>query len=113
VLVSFEDRAQMPGVAGLYAEGRIEARSTARLSIPAASILHDGDNAFAWRVTDGALQQVPLDLGVRDERTGRYAVDGGLAEGDTVLRHPGSTLKDGQAVELVDQRQSVTMTAEE
>ena len=113
VLVSFEDRAQMPGVAGLYAEGRIDARSAAGLSVPAASILHDGDDAFAWRVRDGALQQVPLDLGARDERTGRYAVDGGLAEGDTVLRHPGSTLKDGQAVELVDKRQPVTMTAEE
>ena len=113
VLVSFEDRDQMPGVAGLYAEGRIEARSAARLTLPAASILHDGDRAFAWRVSDGALQQVALELGARDERTGRYAVERGLAEGDVVLRFPGSTLKDGQAVELADRPQSVTMTAEE
>ena len=113
VLVGFEDPEQMPRVAGLYAEGRIAARSTALLSIPAASILHDGDNAFAWRVRNGALQQVALDLGARDERTGRYAVDGGLAEGDTVLHYPGSTLKDGQAVQLADQPQSETMTAEE
>ena len=112
VLVSFEDPGQMPRVAGLYAEGRIEARSTARLTVPAASILREGDNAFAWRFKDGALQQVALDLGAHDERTGRYAVDGGLAEGDTVLRYPGSTLKDGQAAELAG-RAEVTMTAEE
>jgi membrane fusion protein, multidrug efflux system len=111
VLVGFADREQMPRVAGLYAEGRIETQSQARLSVPAASILHDGDHAFAWRVKDGALQQVPLDLGVRDERTGRYVVESGLAEGDTVLRYPGSTLKDGQAVQLAER--SETMTAEE
>ena len=113
VLVSFEDSEQMPAVAGLYAEGRIEARSAARLTVPAASILHEGDNAFAWRFKDGALQQVALDLGVHDERTGRYAVDGGLTEGDAVLRYPGSTLKDGQAAQLAGRAESVTLTAEE
>jgi RND family efflux transporter MFP subunit len=113
VLVSFADPDRMPTVAGLYAEGRIEARSAARLTVPAASIVHDGDNAFAWRFKDGALQQVALDLGAHDERTGRYAVDGGLAEGDILLRYPGSTLKDGQAAQLADGTDPVTMTAEE
>jgi RND family efflux transporter MFP subunit len=113
VLVRFENPQQMPGIAGLYAEGRIEARSTAQLSVPAASIVHEGDNAFSWRLTEGALQRVAVDLGARDERTGQYAVDGGLAEGDTVLRYPGSTLKDGQAAELAGRPSSVTATAEE
>jgi membrane fusion protein (multidrug efflux system) len=113
VLVSFADPERIPGVAGLYAEGRIEARSASRLTVPAASILRDGDNAFAWRFKAGTLQQVTLDLGARDERTGQYAVEGGLAEGDTVLRHPGSTLKDGQAAELAGSAESMTMTAEE
>ncbi len=113
VLVSFANPEQMPEVSGLYAEGRIEARSTALLTVPAASIVHEGDDAFAWRVKDGVLQRVALDLGARDERTGEYAVDGGLAEGDTVLRYPGSTLKDGQAAQLADRPSSMTMTAEE
>ena len=59
-----------------------------------------------------ALQQVVLDLGAHDERTGRYAVEGGLAEGDIVLRYPGSTLKDGQAAQLAGRAESM-MTAEE
>lgn len=113
VLVSFADPEQMPGVTGLYAEGRIEARSTARLTVPGSSILHEGDDAFAWRLRDGSLQRVALDLGARHERTGQYAVEGGVAEGDTVLRYPGSTLKDGQAAQLADRPQSLTITAED
>ncbi len=113
VLVSFADPEQMPGVAGLYAEGRIEAHRTARLALPAASIQHEGDQAFAWRLRDGSLQRVPLDLGARDERNGHFAVRGGLAEGDTVLRYPGSTLKDGQAAEFANGLQSLTMIAED
>ncbi len=112
VLVSFDDPGQMPRVAGLYAEGRIEARSTARLTLPAASIMRDGDRAFAWRFEDGILQQVALDLGAQDERTGRYAIDAGLAAGDTVLRYPGSTLKDGQAAQLAGGAEPVTISAE-
>jgi RND family efflux transporter MFP subunit len=113
VLVSFENPGEMPEVSGLYAEGRIEARSTALLTVPAASIVHEGDNVFAWRVKDGALQRVAVDLGARDERTGQYAVEGGLAEGDTVLRYPGSTLKDGQPTEFAGRPSPVTATAEQ
>lgn len=112
VLVSFDDPGRMPRVAGLYAEGRIESRSAARLTLPAASIQRGGDRAFAWRFEDGALQEVALDLGAHDERTGRYAVDAGLAEGDQVLRYPGSTLKDGQAAQLAGGAEPVKMSAE-
>lgn len=112
VLVRFDDAEQKPGVAGLYAEGRIETRSTASLTVPAASVQHEGDNAFAWRVKDGTLHKVELDLGARDPRTGQYAVKGGLAEGDTVLRYPGSTLRDGQTAELVGGPQAATMAAD-
>lgn len=112
VLVRFGDPKQMPAVAGLYAEGRVETRSTQTLTVPAASVVREGDNAFAWRVNNGTLQKVTLDLGVRDARTGQYAVKNGLAEGDTVLRYPGSTLKDGQPTLLAGGAQQATMTAE-
>ncbi len=112
VLVSFDDSVRMPRVAGLYAEGRIEAHSEARLTLPVHSIQRDGDHAFAWRFEDGVLEQVALGLGAYDERNGRYAVDAGLAAGDTVLRYPGSTLKDGQAAELAGGAEPVTMSAE-
>jgi membrane fusion protein, multidrug efflux system len=111
VLVRFEDSKLRPSVAGLYAEGRVETRSTQSLTVPAASVVHEGDDAFAWRVKNGTLQKVKLDLGVRDARTGQYAVKNGLAEGDAVLRYPGSTLKDGQPAQLAGVEQQATMTA--
>jgi RND family efflux transporter MFP subunit len=99
VLVSFDDTTQQPNVAGLYAEGRVETQSVATLSVPPASVVREGDNAFAWRVKEGALQKVALQLGQRDSRNGSFEVRSGLAEGDSVLRFPSVTLKDGQEVQ--------------
>jgi membrane fusion protein, multidrug efflux system len=98
VLVSFDDAKQQPNIAGLYAEGRIETRSSAALTLPDASVVREGDSAFAWRVNDGKLQKVALTLGERDARSGAYALKAGLSEGDQVLRFPNNTLKDGQEV---------------
>jgi hypothetical protein len=111
--VRFDDPKQQPGVTGLYAEGRVETRSAETLTVPAASVVREGDSAFAWRVKNGTVQRVKLDLGVRDARTGRYVVNDGLAEGDSVLRHPGSSLKDGQPARLAGSPEQTTMTAEQ
>jgi len=100
VLVSFVNTKDQPDVAGLYAEGRVETESAAALTLPAASIVREGDNAFAWRVKDGKLQKVKLGLGDKDLRTGSYVVSTGIAEGDSVLRYPASTLKDGQVATM-------------
>jgi membrane fusion protein (multidrug efflux system) len=98
VLVAFDEASKQPNVAGLYAEGHVETRSSATLSLPSASIVREGDNAFAWRVNGEKLQKVALTLGDRDARTGAFALRGGLAEGDKVLRFPNASLKDGQEV---------------
>ncbi len=99
VLVAFDDASKQPNVAGLYAEGHVETRSSATLSLPSASIVREGDSAFAWRVNGEKLSKVALTLGERDARTGAFVLRGGLAEGDQVLRFPNATLKDGQAVQ--------------
>ena len=112
VLVRFDDPKQQPGVTGLYAEGRVETRSATTLTVPAASVVHEGDSAFAWRVRNGTVQKLELDLGVRDARTGQYVVNSGLAAGDSVLRHPGSSLKDGQPARLAGSPETTTVTAE-
>ena len=112
VLVRFDDPKQQPGVTGLYAEGRVETRSAKTLTVPAASVVREGDSVFAWRVRNGTVQKVKLDLGVRDARTGQYVVNGGLAAGDSVLRHPGSSLKDGQPARLAGSPENTTVTEE-
>jgi hypothetical protein len=99
VLVSFDDASQQPNVAGLYAEGRVETRSTQTLALPNSVIVHEGDNSFAWKVHEGKLKKVALTLGERDARTGAFALQAGLAEGDQVLKFPNPTLKEGRTVQ--------------
>jgi len=99
VLVDFNDKTQ-PRVAGLYAEGRIEADSVSAVMIPDSALVKAGDQTYTWTVKDKALHKTVLRIGARDIRTGHWEVQSGLASGDTVLRTPGSTFKDGQQVEL-------------
>lgn len=100
VIVDFVDRASAPRVAGLFAEGRIDAGSAPVLTVPEGALQRAGEAAHVWRVEGGAVRKVVVKLGERDPRTGDYPVLAGLAAGDRILRSPGSTLVDGQAVEF-------------
>jgi len=99
VLVDFVGD-QQPKLAGLYAEGRIEAAKSSGLTVPATALVRDGDAVSVWRVNENSVQKVSLEIGERDARSGDYVLRSGLAEGDRLLRHPSATLKDGQAVKL-------------
>jgi len=95
VLVDFTGQKQ-PKLAGLYAEGKLETETHSSLTVPADAVVRDGDKASAYRVKDGKVQKVQVSIAERDARTGDYVVAGGLAEGDQVIRHATSALKDGQ-----------------
>jgi membrane fusion protein (multidrug efflux system) len=99
VLVEFAEAAQ-PRVAGLYAEGRVESQTSSSLMIPPSALVQAGDSNYVWRVKNGTLAKVPLTIGTRDERSGRWQVLSGLQSGDMVVRVPTSGFKDGQKVEL-------------
>ncbi|MES2758742.1 MAG: efflux RND transporter periplasmic adaptor subunit [Pseudomonadota bacterium] len=103
VLVGFANGAQ-PKVAGLYGEGRIEADSVAALMLPEGALVRAGDKSYAWRMKDKTLAKVDLVIGTRDPRTGNYEVRQGLAAGDTVMRNPSSSFKDGQKVDMAPAR---------
>jgi membrane fusion protein (multidrug efflux system) len=103
VLVGFTGGTQ-PKTAGLYAEGRIDAELADVLMLPESALVRDGDKTYAWKVKGGALAKADLAMGARDPRTGNYEVKGGVASGDTVLRHPTSSLKDGQKVDMAAAR---------
>lgn len=99
VLVEFADNVR-PGVAGLYAEGRVETESASSLMIPPSALVQAGDNNYVWRVKGGTLSKVALTIGTRDERSGRWQVLSGLQAGDMVVRVPASGFKEGQKVQL-------------
>jgi RND family efflux transporter MFP subunit len=99
VLVSFSDATQ-PKVAGLYAEGTIESSTVQALTLPESVLVRVGDKASIWRVSNNTLNQVALQIGARDPRTGNIEIRSGLKEGDTILRNPSSNFKEGQTAEL-------------
>jgi len=99
VLVAFANSTQ-PRVAGLYAEGRVDAVVSDALTLPESALVRAGDKTYAWKIKGNTLTRADLGVGVRDPRTGNFEVKSGVATGDTVLRHPSSNLKDGQKVEM-------------
>jgi RND family efflux transporter MFP subunit len=100
VLVAFSD-AKKPRVAGLYAEGSIEASSVKAVTLPESVLVRAGDKTSVWRVRANKLNQIELSLGARDPRTGNFEVRTGLVDGDIILRSPSSSFKEGQTAELV------------
>jgi len=102
VLVAFTGSAR-PRVAGLYAEGQINsgAKTQTVPVVDESAVQRAGDTSFVWRVDASAVHKVAVTLGARDVRSGRYAVQAGVQTGDRLLRNPGSSLKDGQAITMV------------
>ena len=103
VVVAFADPSKAPKVAGLYAEGRIAALGTAgvmaMLADPAI-VRGAGATTQVWRVSHGRINKVAVQLGERDLRSGEWALKSGLADGDLILRNPGTTLVEGQKAEF-------------
>ncbi len=85
---------------GLFAEGRVQTEVKQGISVPESSLVRQGDQAYVWRVKDGVLNRLEVELGARDALTGAFAVKAGLVDGDLVLRHPLGTLVNGARVEL-------------
>jgi RND family efflux transporter MFP subunit len=100
VLVGFAKDSAQPRVSGLYGEGTILTDSKAALMLPESTLVKAGDQTFAWRVKGGTLNKVNLRIGGRDKRTGNFEVTSGLAQGDLVMRNPGSSFRDGQHVDM-------------
>ena len=103
VLVGFTGPKE-PHVAGLYAEGHIDSETSDALTLPESAMVRNGDKTYAWKLKGNTLAKADLTVGERDPRSGNFAISGGLASGDMVLRHPNSSLKDGQKVEMAAAR---------
>ena len=90
----------VPLVAGLFAEGRVQTESRTALMVPESSLVRQGDHSYVWRVKDNTLNKIEVQIGARDIREGSFEVKAGVQAGEQVLRHPHSQLKDGASVTL-------------
>lgn len=111
VVVSFDNPAAAPQVAGLFAEGRVETGGVQTLTLPGSAVVRAGEQAHVWRLNGGKLAKVVVKLGERDARSGELPVLAGLAAGDRLLRNPGSTLVDGQKFEFAAAVQAASASA--
>lgn len=72
-------------VGGVFAQGRVGTRSTTALAAPLNAIQESGQVASALRVRGGVVEQVSIQLGIRDEQAEMVEIVAGLSRGDTLL----------------------------
>ena len=87
-------------VAGLYAEGHVEAQNSNALMVPESALIREGDKNFVWQFTTNELKKTEVELGGKDERWGTQEVVSGITSGAQILRHPQGALTDGAKAEL-------------
>ena len=87
-------------VAGLYAEGHVEAQNSNALMVPESALIREGDKYFVWQFANNELKKTPVELGGKDERWGTQEVLSGVISGAQILRHPQGALTDGAKAEL-------------
>ncbi|MBH9553839.1 efflux RND transporter periplasmic adaptor subunit [Inhella gelatinilytica] len=104
VMARFDNPAQAPKVAGLYAEGRVNTGAKSALVLAESSLVRQGEEAFVWRLDGDRLKKVSVQLGERDARRGEWVIQSGLKLGDEVLRSPAGQLADGQALRRAGQK---------
>jgi RND family efflux transporter MFP subunit len=75
-------------VGGLFAQGRVVSEARTGISVPVTAVDQKGVGPTVSRIRGGKVEQVRVQLGVRDEQGERVEVTSGLAAGDTVLVGP-------------------------
>lgn len=87
-------------VAGLYAEGHVEAQNSDALMVPESALIREGDKHFVWQFANNELKKTQVELGGKDERWGTQEVLSGVTAGAQILRHPQGALTDGAKAQL-------------
>jgi hypothetical protein len=87
-------------VAGLYAEGRVVAKSADGLVVPEDAVNITANPPWALRVAGGKTEKVNLTLGLRDPRMEQVQIVSGVNEGDVLLRGAAQGIAPGTPVNI-------------
>jgi membrane fusion protein (multidrug efflux system) len=87
-------------VAGLFAEGTVAAVRRETLVIPAGAVDEERLRPTVAAVRGGRVEEVPVEVGIRDERNERVEIRTGLVPGDLVLVGPARATAPGTPVIL-------------
>jgi membrane fusion protein, multidrug efflux system len=72
-------------VAGLFAEGRVEAQARQAIVVPASAVDERGVQPTVLKVEGGVARRAPVTLGLRDAASDRVEITSGVNAGDTLL----------------------------
>ena len=85
-------------VAGLFAEGRVTSERRQAILVPATAVDTSGPGAWVLRLRDGKAERVPVQVGVRDDRSERIEILSGVAAGDVLLSGAARAITPGTPV---------------
>jgi RND family efflux transporter MFP subunit len=72
-------------IAGLFAEGRVEAETRRGIVVPLSALDETGPVPTVTRLRDGKAERVAVTLGIRQAERELVEIANGLAEGDVVI----------------------------
>lgn len=88
-------------VGGLFAQGRVETHTATGLAVPTSALTETGGGPpSVMKLAAGRAQQVPVQLGLRDDQAEMVEVSGKLAAGDTVLLGSAQGVEPGTPVQV-------------
>lgn len=88
-------------IAGLFAEGRVDAETRRGVIVPLGAVDESGPTAVVTRIRDGKAERVQVTLGLRQSEAELVEVLSGIAEGDVVILGAARTLAPGTPVKVV------------
>ncbi len=88
-------------IAGLFAEGRVDAETRSGVIVPLAAVDESGPTPLVTRIRDGKAERVPVRLGLRQAEAELVEVIEGIAAGDVVILGAARTLSSGTPVRVV------------
>jgi RND family efflux transporter MFP subunit len=88
-------------IAGLFAEGRVDAETRRGVIVPLGAVDETGPTATVTRIRDGKAERVTVTLGIRQSEAELVEVRSGLAEGDILILGAAKTLSPGTPVRVV------------
>lgn len=88
-------------IAGLFAEGRVDAETHRGIVVPLGAVDETGPAPTVTRITNGKAERVAVTLGLRQAETERVEITQGLAAGDIVITGSSKGVAPGTAIEVV------------
>lgn len=82
-------------VAGLYADGRVASEATTGLAVPEDALASRAASPTVVRLNHGVVEEVPVELGLRDNVAEQVEIVSGVAPGDTLLLRDAQSLAPG------------------